>query len=74
MSVTVEQSDVFVKVPAVMCGVKHKFLIDSGASHNFISQSVLTRLGVHSHSKQRVRVRMADQNVVTTNQFLHVLL
>ncbi len=40
-SVSVDQSDVFVKVTASVCGSDIRFLVDSGASHNFISASLL---------------------------------
>ena len=72
-SVSVEQSDVFVKVTANVCGSNIRFLVDSGASHNFISAQVLQQLGIQPHRREKVKVRMADQSMVVTDQYIHVL-
>ncbi len=44
-----------------------EFLVDSGASHNFVSAKLLARLGLVSHAGGSVRVRLADRSVVHTN-------
>ncbi len=54
-------------------GQQVEFLVDSGASYNFVSSSVLKRLGLVSLIGARVRVRLADRRTVETDQFIKVV-
>ncbi len=72
-SVTSGQSDVFVRVSGRVCEQDVNFLIDSGASHNFVSSHLLNELGVVPHRRAKVRVRLANQSHVVTNEFINVL-
>ncbi len=47
-------------VSGLLCGNKLDFLVDSGASHNFISMEQLKKFGVHAHEGPVVNVRLAD--------------
>ncbi len=72
MSITSSSSD-FVHLKAKICNKSVAFLVDSGASNNFISSKLLKVLGIESHVGPRVRVGLADASVVNTNRFISVL-
>ncbi len=63
----------FLTLGGLISGQKVEFLVDSGASHNFVSAKLLAQLGLVSHSGGSVRVRLADRSVVHTNQFIRVM-
>ena len=65
MGFSEERSD-FVHVSGTLCGRDLSFLVDSGASHNFVSASQLQSLGVQPHDGQPVNVRLADNSLICT--------
>ena len=44
------------------------FLVDSGASHNFVSLSLCKRLGLNVETCSPVKVRLADQKVLVATK------
>ena len=72
MSITSTSSG-FVKLSAKVCDRNIAFLVDSGASNNFISSKLLDVLGISCHKGPRVRVRLADSSIVNTDRFISVL-
>ncbi len=52
---------------------KVEFLLDSGASNNFVSSHLLKQLGLVSYGGPRVRVRLADRSYVVTNQYIRII-
>ena len=73
VSYALDDSDRFLTLGGLISGQKVEFLVDSGASHNFVSAKLLARLGLVSHAGGSVRVRLADRSVVHTNQFIRVM-
>ena len=73
MSVTSSDHSGFVTLKARLCNRDVQFMVDSGASNNFIALNLLKALGIESHKGPRVRVRLADASTVVTDQFISVL-
>ena len=49
------------------------FLVDSGASHNFISFAICRKLGLNVEKCAAVRVRLADQKLIEANKCVECL-
>ncbi len=49
------------------------FLVDSGASNNFVSAQQMKRLGLVVHEGPRARVRLADGSVLSTSKYAKVV-
>ena len=56
-----------------ICGHNLQFLVDSGASHNFISAHLLESLGIVPHVGRKVSVKLADTSILTATHYLHVV-
>ena len=51
-----------VNVTGVVCNMQVSCLVDSGASHNFISENYCKRLGVNGRQAKNIMVKLADQS------------
>lgn len=59
-------------VSGVINNRSHAFLLDSGASHNFLPLTFCNKYKLDTTTGTRVHVRMADNRVVHTNLYCSV--
>ena len=68
-----EESNHMIYIWGSINNISTKFLLDTGATHNFISSKLAARLEVKIKKTSSAKVRLADGSMVSCREFADVL-